>query len=61
LAPGVGAQGGTAAGVGALFGKCPPGSVLASSSRSLLTQGPGVTDLRDAAARSRDEMADVLG
>ena len=61
LAPGVGAQGGTAAGVGALFGECPPGSVLASSSRSLLTRGPDRTALREAAMKARDEMADVLG
>jgi orotidine-5'-phosphate decarboxylase len=61
LAPGVGAQGGTAAGVGALFGACPAGSVLASSSRSLLTMGPDVTALAEAAAKARDEMADVLG
>jgi orotidine-5'-phosphate decarboxylase len=60
LAPGVGAQGGTAAGVGALFGACPPGSVLASSSRSLLARGPDVTALAEAAEKARDEMADVL-
>ncbi len=60
LAPGVGAQGGTAAGVGALFGACPAGSVLASSSRSLLAQGPDVTALAEAAVKARDEMADVL-
>jgi orotidine-5'-phosphate decarboxylase len=61
LAPGVGAQGGTAAGVGALFGECPPGSVLASSSRSLLACGPVVPALREAAMKARDEMAGVLG
>jgi len=61
LAPGLGAQGGTAAGVGALFGECPPGSVLASSSRSLLAVGPEPTALGDAAAKARDEMAEVLG
>ena len=61
LAPGVGAQGGTAVGVGALFGECPPGSVLASSSRSLLTRGPEVSALSEAAMKARDEMADVLG
>ena len=60
LAPGVGVQGGTAAGVGALFGECPPGSVLASSSRSLLTRGPDVHALAEAAVKARDEMADVL-
>ena len=60
LAPGVGVQGGTAAGVGALFGECPPGTVLAGSSRSLLTKGPEVTALSEAAKKARDEMADVL-
>jgi orotidine-5'-phosphate decarboxylase len=60
LAPGVGAQGGTASGVGALFGECPPGSVLASSSRSLLACGPAVPALREAAMKARDEMAEVL-
>jgi orotidine-5'-phosphate decarboxylase len=61
LAPGVGAQGGTARGVGDLFGECPPGSVLASSSRSLLAAGPDVKALGESAAKTRDEMADVLG
>jgi len=60
LAPGVGAQGGTASAVGALFGECPAGSVLASSSRSLLACGPAVAALREAAVTARDEMADVL-
>jgi hypothetical protein len=35
--------------------------VLASSSRSLLTHGPDVTALGEAAVKARDEMADVLG
>jgi orotidine-5'-phosphate decarboxylase len=60
LAPGVGAQGGTAAGVGSLFGACPSGTVLASSSRSLLTTGPEVSALAEAARKARDEMAGVL-
>ncbi len=53
LAPGVGAQGGTAAGVGALFGECPPGSVLASSSRSLLAAGPDRDRPREAAMQGQ--------
>jgi orotidine-5'-phosphate decarboxylase len=61
LAPGVGAQGGTAAGVAALFSDCPPGSVLASASRSLLSAGPDVRALGAAAKRLRDEMAEALG
>jgi len=60
LAPGVGAQGGTAAGVATLFAGCPAGSVLASSSRSLLTAGPDVKALRAAATKARDEMSVAL-
>ena len=60
LAPGVGAQGATAAGVGALFKGCPPGSVLPSASRSVLATGPDVSRLRASAARLREEMASVL-
>ncbi len=51
LAPGLGAQGATAAEVAALFGGCPPGSVLASSSRSLLAAGPDVVPWATAAAQ----------
>jgi orotidine-5'-phosphate decarboxylase len=61
LAPGVGAQGGGAEEVAALFGGCPPGSVLASASRSILEAGPGVPQLAAAARRVRDEMGEVLG
>jgi orotidine-5'-phosphate decarboxylase len=50
LAPGVGAQGGTAEGAAALFAGCAPGTVLPSASRSLLVAGPDVASLRDAAA-----------
>jgi orotidine-5'-phosphate decarboxylase len=60
LAPGVGAQGGDAAGVHALFSECPEGSVLASSSRSVLAAGPDAGALGAAARRARDEMADAL-
>ncbi|HWE70959.1 MAG TPA: orotidine-5'-phosphate decarboxylase [Acidimicrobiales bacterium] len=61
LAPGVGAQGATADDVGRLFSGCKPGSVLASSSRSLLATGPEPSSLRAAALASRDEMAAALG
>jgi orotidine-5'-phosphate decarboxylase len=61
LAPGVGAQGATADDVGTLFHGCKPGSVLASSSRSLLAAGPEPSSLRAAALASRDEMAAALG
>jgi orotidine-5'-phosphate decarboxylase len=61
LAPGVGAQGATAADVGKLFRGCKPGTVLASSSRSLLAAGPEPALLRAAALASREEMAAALG
>jgi orotidine-5'-phosphate decarboxylase len=61
LAPGLGAQGGTAAGVGALFAGCPPGSVLASSSRSLLAAGPKTKSLGAAARILRDAVGEALG
>jgi len=61
LAPGLGAQGASAEDVAALFGGCPPGSVVASSSRSLLVAGPDVVSLRRAAVAARDEVAAALG
>ncbi|HWD50932.1 MAG TPA: orotidine-5'-phosphate decarboxylase [Acidimicrobiales bacterium] len=61
LAPGVGAQGATAEDVGKLFRGCKPGTVLASSSRSLLAAGPDPASLRAAAFASREEMAAALG
>jgi orotidine-5'-phosphate decarboxylase len=61
LAPGVGAQGATADDVGKLFRGCKPGTVLASSSRSLLAAGPDPASLRAAALASREEMAAALG
>jgi orotidine-5'-phosphate decarboxylase len=60
LAPGVGAQGAGAAEVGRLFGGCPPGSVLASASRSILGEGPDVGRLAAAARTVREAMAAVL-
>ncbi len=60
LAPGVGAQGATANQVSALFSGCPPGSVLASASRSLLAAGPGVADLASAAKKALEEMSTAL-
>ncbi len=60
LAPGVGAQGASAADVGALFRGCAPGSVLANVSRSVLVAGPDVRTLAAAARRARDEMGEVL-
>jgi orotidine-5'-phosphate decarboxylase len=60
LAPGVGAQGGGAAEVAALFGGCPSGTVLASASRSILAAGPDVPALAAAARQVRDEMGAAL-
>ncbi len=60
LAPGVGAQGATAADVATHFAGCAPGTVLPSVSRSLLLAGPDVASLAAAARRARDEMADAL-
>jgi orotidine-5'-phosphate decarboxylase len=47
LAPGVGAQGATPADVAAVFAACPD-RVMPSESRSLLSAGPDVGQLRDA-------------
>ena len=60
LAPGLGAQGGTKAQVAALFAGCPVGSVLPSSSRTLLANGPDVKALASAAHATRDAMAEAL-
>jgi orotidine-5'-phosphate decarboxylase len=51
LAPGYGVQGGSAETMRRLFGSTYP-NVLASTSRGLLTSGPTVKGLREAAARS---------
>jgi len=53
LAPGVGAQGGTAGDLRRVFGAA-AASVLASSSREVLGAGPGRSALVDAARRSAD-------
>jgi orotidine-5'-phosphate decarboxylase len=60
LSPGVGAQGATATGVGALLKGCLPGSVLPSASRSVLATGPDVSRLRASALRLREDMASAL-
>ena len=56
LAPGFGAQGGTVADIGRIFGAA-VGAVTPSSSRDLLRRGPDVTRLRDEALRLNDELA----
>jgi orotidine-5'-phosphate decarboxylase len=61
LAPGMGAQGGTAEDAGRLFGACPPGTVLPSSSRALLAAGPDIGALRAAAHQECEALRRVLG
>ena len=61
LAPGLGAQGGTAEDAGRLFGACRPGSVLPSTSRALLRSGPDVAALRAAAREECEALRRVLG
>ncbi|GDY28874.1 orotidine-5'-phosphate decarboxylase [Gandjariella thermophila] len=55
LAPGLGAQGATAADLRRVFGAATPW-VLPTSSRDVLRHGPDATALRAAAARVRDEL-----
>jgi orotidine-5'-phosphate decarboxylase len=61
LAPGLGAQGARPEDLPTLFDGCKPGSVLVSTSRSLLSRGPDPVDLRRAAAYLGAELATVLG
>ena len=60
LAPGLGAQGGTAASAAALFGGCPRGSVLPSASRSIVGAGPAGVGLREAARAECPALGVVL-
>jgi orotidine-5'-phosphate decarboxylase len=59
LAPGVGAQGATASDLRAVFGDA-VGDVLPNSSREVLAAGPDVGALRDAAARTIEEVSAAL-
>jgi orotidine-5'-phosphate decarboxylase len=59
LAPGVGAQGATAADVARVFAACPD-RVLPAASRSLLSAGPDVRALRDNAAAAAAEFRQAL-
>ena len=59
LAPGFGAQGGTAADLAEVFGSSLP-RVLASTSRDVLGAGPSPAGLRDAASRALDAVVAVL-
>jgi orotidine-5'-phosphate decarboxylase len=61
LAPGLGAQGARPSDVAALFGGCPSGSVLASTSRSLLATGPDPSHLRKAATELAHELSTLMG
>lgn len=60
LAPGVGAQGATPADVARVFAACPD-RVMPAASRSLLTAGPDVSRLRDAAGQLAAEFRHLLG
>ena len=59
LAPGVGAQGGTADDLRRVFGDA-LGNVLPASSREVLAAGPDPTSLRDRAARTSEALAALL-
>jgi orotidine-5'-phosphate decarboxylase len=61
LAPGLGAQGARAQDVADRFGDCPPGSVLASASRSVLAAGPDGAHLAKVALELRQELSGLLG
>jgi orotidine-5'-phosphate decarboxylase len=60
LAPGYGAQGGTAADLPRIFGAALP-NVLPSSSRELLLAGPDPERMRAAVRRTNDELRAVQG
>lgn len=60
LAPGVGAQGGTPEAVARIFGD-QVRNVVPSSSREILSAGPDVAALRDAAARTNDAFRTLVG
>ncbi|GAB7189764.1 orotidine-5'-phosphate decarboxylase [Kineococcus sp. NUM-3379] len=60
LAPGVGAQGATAADLAAVFGEARR-AVLASTSREVLRAGPDVGALREAAGRTAAQCRAALG
>jgi orotidine-5'-phosphate decarboxylase len=61
LAPGLGAQGAQLGDIADRFGSCTPGTVVASTSRSLLAAGPNPAELRRAAGDLAGQLAAVLG
>ena len=60
LAPGLGAQGATAADLQPVFADA-HGALLPTTSREVLGAGPSVAKLREAAARMVDEVRAALG
>jgi orotidine-5'-phosphate decarboxylase len=61
LAPGLGAQGAGPADVAERFAGCRPGTVLPSSSRGLLGNGPDPEDLRRSAKSLARDLAALMG
>jgi orotidine-5'-phosphate decarboxylase len=58
LAPGLGAQGATPADLRRTFGQAYP-QVLGTSSRDILSAGPGIQGLQDAALRTLDGLREA--
>jgi orotidine-5'-phosphate decarboxylase len=61
LAPGLGAQGAGPTDVATRFAGCPPGSVLPSSSRGLLNEGPDPAALQRSARSLNRELGVAMG
>jgi orotidine-5'-phosphate decarboxylase len=61
LAPGLGAQGAGPSDVATRFAGCRPGSVLPSSSRGLLNEGPDPASLQRSARSLNRELAAAMG
>ncbi|TDD61214.1 orotidine-5'-phosphate decarboxylase [Kribbella antibiotica] len=61
LAPGLGAQGGTAEALRAVFGEVAARNVVPSSSREILGAGPNAAGLQEAADRANDAYRTALG
>ncbi|HEX4128189.1 MAG TPA: orotidine-5'-phosphate decarboxylase [Acidimicrobiales bacterium] len=61
LAPGLGAQGAGPADIATRFADCRPGTVLPSSSRGLLNEGPDPAELRQSARSLNRELAAAMG
>ena len=61
LGPGLGAQGAAPSDVAERFAGCAPGTVLPSSSRGLLMNGPAPDALRHSASSLVRELAALMG